>query len=69
MIAEPGASGHLGRLIVSELLGRNVPAEETVAVVRTPERGALYTDSDELRRLVGRPTTSLTRALTAALRD
>ncbi|HEX7002680.1 MAG TPA: SDR family oxidoreductase [Trueperaceae bacterium] len=60
MIAVTGASGHLGRLIVSELLDRNVPAGEIVAIVRTPAkasdlasrgvevRNADYDDGDSL---------------------
>jgi NAD(P)H dehydrogenase (quinone) len=39
MIAVTGASGKLGRLIVSDLLGR-VPAERVIAVVRDPEKVA-----------------------------
>lgn len=35
-IAVTGASGHLGRLVVGELLARGVPASDVVAVVRTP---------------------------------
>ena len=38
MIAVTGATGHLGRLIVSELLDHDVPAGDVVAVVRTPEK-------------------------------
>lgn len=33
-----GASGHLGRLAVEELLTRGVPAGDVVAVVRTPSK-------------------------------
>ena len=40
MITVTGASGHLGRLAVAELLDRGVPAEQLVAVVRTPEKVA-----------------------------
>jgi NAD(P)H dehydrogenase (quinone) len=38
MITVTGASGHLGRLVVTDLLARGVPATEIVAVVRTPEK-------------------------------
>ena len=34
--AVTGASGHLGRLAVQELLARGVPTADVVAVVRTP---------------------------------
>ncbi|MBW8806251.1 MAG: hypothetical protein AUG49_21845 [Catenulispora sp. 13_1_20CM_3_70_7] len=37
-IAITAAGGHLGRLIVEDLLGRGVPAEQIRAVVRTPEK-------------------------------
>src|SRR5215213_196286 len=40
LYAVTGASGHLGRLAVEELLERGVPASEVVAVVRTPEKAA-----------------------------
>jgi NAD(P)H dehydrogenase (quinone) len=40
MIAVTGATGHLGRLVVTGLLDAGVPAAEVVAVVRTPERAA-----------------------------
>jgi NAD(P)H dehydrogenase (quinone) len=40
MITVTGASGHLGRLAVADLLDRGVPAEQLVAVVRTPEKAA-----------------------------
>ena len=38
--AVTGATGHLGRLAVSELLARGVAASDVVAVVRTPARAA-----------------------------
>ena len=38
--AVTGATGHLGRLAVAELLSRGVPAADVVAVVRTPEKAA-----------------------------
>jgi NAD(P)H dehydrogenase (quinone) len=40
MIAVTGASGQLGRLVVTGLLDAGVPASEVVAVVRTPEKVA-----------------------------
>jgi NAD(P)H dehydrogenase (quinone) len=39
-IAVTGASGHLGRLVVTGLLDQGVPAEQIVAAVRTPEKAA-----------------------------
>jgi NAD(P)H dehydrogenase (quinone) len=33
-----GATGHLGRLVVQELLARGVPATDVVALARTPEK-------------------------------
>jgi NAD(P)H dehydrogenase (quinone) len=40
MITVTGATGHLGRLVVTGLLDAGVPAAEVVAVVRTPEKAA-----------------------------
>jgi NAD(P)H dehydrogenase (quinone) len=40
MITVTGASGHLGRLVVADLLDRGVPADQIVAVVRSPEKVA-----------------------------
>ena len=40
MIAVTGATGHLGRLVVTGLLEAGVPADEVVAVVRTPAKAA-----------------------------
>ena len=40
MIAVTGATGHLGRLVVTGLLDAGVPAAEVVAVVRTPAKAA-----------------------------
>jgi NAD(P)H dehydrogenase (quinone) len=37
-IGVTGASGHLGRLVVEDLLERGVPAGEIVAIARSPER-------------------------------
>ncbi|HEV7870533.1 MAG TPA: SDR family oxidoreductase [Modestobacter sp.] len=44
MIAVTGATGHLGRLVVTGLLDAGVPAAEVVAVVRTPEKAADLAD-------------------------
>lgn len=38
MIAVTGATGHLGRLIVSEILDREVPAARLVAIARSPQK-------------------------------
>lgn len=40
MIAVTGATGHLGRLIVENLLERGVAAGRTVALARSPEKAA-----------------------------
>jgi NAD(P)H dehydrogenase (quinone) len=44
MIAVTGATGHLGRLVVTGLLDAGVPAAEVVAVVRTPDKAADLAD-------------------------
>jgi NAD(P)H dehydrogenase (quinone) len=38
LYAVTGASGHLGRLVVEELLARGVSPSEVVCVVRTPSK-------------------------------
>lgn len=38
MITVTGATGHLGRLVVADLLQRGVPATEITAAVRTPDK-------------------------------
>lgn len=43
-IAITAAGGHLGRLIVEDLLGRGVPADQIRAVVRTPEKVQDFAD-------------------------
>ena len=43
-IAITAASGHLGRLVVEELLERGIPAEQIRAVVRTPEKVQDFAD-------------------------
>lgn len=40
MIAVTGATGHLGRLVIEELLGRGIAANRIVALARSPERAA-----------------------------
>ncbi|GAB7052768.1 SDR family oxidoreductase [Catenuloplanes indicus] len=40
MIVVTGATGHLGRLVVEDLLERGVPAGEIVAAARTPAKAA-----------------------------
>ncbi len=40
MIAVTGATGHLGRLVVEDLLERGVTPSEIVAAVRSPEKAA-----------------------------
>ena len=42
--AVTGASGHLGRRVVEELLARGVPAQDVVAVVRTPAKAGDLAD-------------------------
>jgi NAD(P)H dehydrogenase (quinone) len=51
MITVTGASGHLGRLVVEDLLARGVPAGEIAAVVRSPEKAsALAARGVQVRR-------------------
>jgi len=40
MIAVTGATGHLGRLVVDDLLNRDISPSEIVAAVRSPEKAA-----------------------------
>ncbi|TQS40246.1 SDR family oxidoreductase [Cryptosporangium phraense] len=40
MITVTAATGHLGRLVVADLLERGVPASDITAAVRTPEKAA-----------------------------
>ena len=42
--AVTGATGHLGPLVIQELLSRGVPAADVVAIVRSPEKAAELTD-------------------------
>lgn len=64
MITVTGASGHLGRLVVEDLLARGVPAGDLAVVVRSPEKVA-----DLATRGVQVRTADYTdaQALTAAL--
>ena len=51
LIAVTGASGHLGRLVIEDLLARNVPANRIVAVVRDPQKAADFASREvEVRR-------------------
>jgi len=69
--AVTGASGHLGRLAVLELLARGVPASDVVAVARTPgkatglaERGVQLRDGDYSRpQTLGAALTGVDRLL------
>ena len=40
MIAVTGSTGHLGRLVIAALLDRGVPADQVVAIARSPEKAA-----------------------------
>ena len=62
-----GASGHLGRLVVLELLGRGVPAGEVVATARDTSRLADLADRGvDVRRLDYDDTASVASALRGA---
>ena len=51
MIAVTGSTGHLGRLVIRDLLEREVPAGEIVAVARNPEKAAdLAAEGVQVRR-------------------
>ncbi len=64
MITVTGASGHLGRLVVEDLLARGVPAGEIAAVVRSPEKAsALAARGVRVRRGDYTDPQSLTAAL------
>ncbi len=64
--AVTGASGHLGRLAVQELLARGVPASDVAAFDASIARGDLETSSQDLAQLLGRPATPLTDVVGAA---
>ena len=62
-----GASGHLGRLVVLELLGRGVPAGEVVATARDTSRLADLADRGvDVRRLDYDDAASVASALRGA---
>jgi NAD(P)H dehydrogenase (quinone) len=61
-----GASGHLGRLAVAELMTRGVPASDVVALVRTPSKAA---DLAERGVQVHEADYSRPETLSAALAD
>lgn len=44
MIAITGATGHLGRLVVADLIDRGNAPSEIVAAVRSPEKAAALAD-------------------------
>lgn len=44
MIAVTGATGHLGRLVVQDLLDRGVAPSDIVAAVRSPEKASDFAD-------------------------
>jgi NAD(P)H dehydrogenase (quinone) len=57
--------------LAQELADAGLPADAAEAVAdadRGMSRGELFTTSGDLRRLIGRPATSLANAITAALR-
>lgn len=65
--AVTGASGHLGRLAVEELLARGVPAVDVLAVVRTPGKAADLADRGvQVRQGDYAHPESLTEALAGA---
>jgi NAD(P)H dehydrogenase (quinone) len=65
MIAVTGATGHLGRLVVTGLLDAGVPAGEIVAVVRTPEKAAdLAASGVQVRQADYTDEAALAQALT-----
>lgn len=64
MIAVTGATGHLGRLVIAELLGRDIAADRIVALARSPERAAdLAGRGVEVRRADYTEPESLSAAL------
>jgi NAD(P)H dehydrogenase (quinone) len=65
MIAVTGATGHLGRLVVTGLLDAGVPAGKIVAVVRTPEKAAdLAASGVQVRQADYTDEAALAQALT-----
>ncbi|RKR90428.1 NAD(P)H dehydrogenase (quinone) [Micromonospora pisi] len=67
MIVVTGATGHLGQLVVDELITRGVPAGEIVAAVRSPEKAAgLAARGVQVRRADYNEPESLAAALAGA---
>ncbi|MFI6758965.1 SDR family oxidoreductase [Micromonospora sp. NPDC050417] len=67
MIAVTGATGHLGQLVIDELITRGVPAGEIVAAVRSPEKAAgLAERGVQVRRADYNEPESLAAALAGA---
>jgi uncharacterized protein YbjT (DUF2867 family) len=70
--AVTGASGHLGRFAIEQLLARGVPPPDVVAVVRDRRKATSLaglggeTSSQDLPELLGRPATPLTEVIRAA---
>jgi hypothetical protein len=64
--AVTGAGGHLGHLVVEDLLARGVPSADIGGSIA---RGDLEPSSDDLTRLLGRPSTPLAEAVRAAAMD
>ncbi len=64
MIAVTGATGHLGRLVLDELLARGVGPDEVVALARSPRKAADIAERGiEVRRADYTDPPSLTAAL------
>lgn len=64
MIAITGSTGHLGRLVIEELLGRGIAANRVIALARSPERAAdLAGRGVEVRRADYTEPESLSAAL------
>ena len=64
--AVTGAGGHLGDLVVEDLLARGVRAADIGGSIA---RGDLEPSSDDLTRLPGRPNTPLAEAVRSAAMD
>lgn len=51
MIGITGATGHLGRLVVKDILGRGIAPDRIAALARSPEKGEDFADAGvEVRR-------------------
>lgn len=69
MITITAATGRYGRLVVEALLRRGVAANEIVAAVRfSATRGDWYAESEDLPRLLGRPSTPLVDVVATTLK-